>query len=260
LTLTVFTSANQRYEPFLLPYAASVLAHNVDAVVEIALGDPVRYQAENGAALEILRGHLGSRLHLRGGDFSLAPNSVRFLEIPAHRGQYVYIGDIDIIVVEEIAPLHLAAMARTGRPYSNIKRPGKERLSGLHFTEWDAYYPHPKLPRNMINHDEVYLFQMVQAKGHPIPDESETFRPLHGFHLSLNRDPRTKKNGWGGVRHQPYAEAYARFRATPVWTELAPLFDERFKRVLFNLEMILAGRFPDILDQTPPTPGLGLAW
>lgn len=250
-SLTVFTAANRKYEPFVLPFAASVLTHNPEAVAEIALEDAEAFKAENTTAMEVLERHLGPRLHVRNGSFAgLTPNSVRFLETPERAAEHVYIGDIDILVLEPIAPFHLAQMAKTGRPYSNIKRPGKERLSGLHFSRWDAYYPRPDIPRTMINHDEFYLYQLVAARGHELPDESESVRPLHGFHLSLNIDPRMT-HGWGGTRNPKLASAYSALRTGPMWQELVPHLDERFRRLLFVLDVLMVGRFPKIFDAAP---------
>lgn len=255
MKLTVFTAANNKYEPFVIPYALSILAHNPDTVVEIALEEPDRFSTENAKALSILS-RLADRLILRRGDFSRLPaNSVRFTETPTQKADFVYIGDIDILVLEDIAPAHISRMEITGLPYCNIKRPGKRALSGLHFSRWDAFFPHADAPKNRINLDEGYLFDLIEARGLPIPNEDDKFRPLHGFHLSLNRDPRTTRNTWGGI-NKSMAGAFTKFRCSELWLEISPFFDLRYKRILFTLEVMLASRFPEILEKSPPTPGL----
>lgn len=260
MSVNVFTAANGKYEPFVLPYAVSILAHNPEAVVEIALEDDARFREENADALSALSAlsGLADRLILRAGDFSRLPaNSVRFIETPTRKADYIYIGDIDILVLEEIAPAHLASMNRTGLPYSNIKRPGKTALSGLHFSRWEAFFPHADAKRDRINLDEGYLYDLIEARGLPLPHEDEKFRPIHGFHLSLNRDPRTTRNTWGGV-NKHMAEAFARFRTSELWLAVSPFFDRRYKRVLFTLEVMLAAKFPEVMETSSPTPGLSL--
>lgn len=259
-SLTVFTAVNRRYEPFVAPYIASVVVHNRDTTVEVCVEDPALFRADNHRAMATLEEHFPGRALIRGGDFSRAKaNSIRFIETPESVSEYVYIGDVDIIITEEIAPFHLNHMAETGLPYSNLKRPNKDALSGLHFSRWDALYPHAETPSSRINLDEGYLWDLVMARGLPAPPlDDPKPRPLHGFHLSLNCDPRIINGGWGGVRHRPAADAFATMRGSPFWQRLSPHFDKRFLRVLFALEVMLTARFPEIMEASPPSLGYSL--
>ncbi len=250
-TLTVFTSADKNYEMFVLPYICSVLLSNPNTTrVEVCLEEAAAFVSTNGEALTILDGVFAGQFGLSEADFSsLRPHTVRFVTTPNIVSDYVYIGDIDIIVTEEIMTPHRQKMLETGLPYSNIKRPGKTALSGLHFSKWDAYYPiSPTTPKQRINLDEGYLWDLVTARGHPTPDPDERFRPIHGLHLSLNRDPRTVRPTWGNVRDKSTALAYARLRSHPVWQQLSALFDKRFQRLTFILDSMLAARYVDDIE------------
>lgn len=242
--LTVFTVADRRYEPFVLPYAASVLSHNADAVVEVVVEQPRRFMAENADALEILDASFPGGLVLTRGVFAEKPHSLRFLLTPTVRSEYVYIGDIDVMILTDLAAPHRAEMERTGLPYSNMVRPGQERLTGLHFTRWDAFYPlttiddQPKL-RAM---DEHYLYQIILKRGLGLP--LGEFRPMLGYHLTLSRSPHPTY--WAETGDAAYVSAYTSLRDSPLWTALWPLFDVRYRRQVALLEALLTGLYPAV--------------
>lgn len=257
--LTCFTVADHNYEPWVLPFAAATLWSNPDTHVEIALPNPRQFRKDNDTAAQML----GGRLLLRGADFGEVVNSVRFLTEPRTRADYLYIADIDILTVEPILPARLEHMARTGLPYSNVLRPPRPnrrpQLTGLHLTEWDAWVPLTEPPPHArTNLDEELLHDLVAARGLPLPDPADTYRPPHGFHLSLNCDPRTPRQPWGGLRDEGYAERYFELQRTPTWQELGPLFDVRFRRVLVVLETYLTARYPHLAGDFTPTLGTEL--
>ena len=151
-SVTVFSVANADYEPFVVPYIASILTHNPNAVAEVGVIDAEAYLARYRRAMKFLAKRFPrERWKVRTADFGRSsPNAVRFLEQPTLESDYVYIGDIDILVLEEIAPFHMAEMAATGLPYSNMRRRREGLLTGLHFSRWDAMYPHAALPEGPI--------------------------------------------------------------------------------------------------------------
>src|SRR3546814_4504457 len=105
---TFFTSANRAYEPFVLPYITSVLLSNEDARVEICLERPPQFETGNADALDILSRHFGNRVDIRRGVFSgTVANNVRFIETPNSQTEFIYIGDIDILVLEAVTDQHI---------------------------------------------------------------------------------------------------------------------------------------------------------
>lgn len=259
--LTCFTVADQNYEPWVLPFAAAMLWSNPDAHVEIALPNPRQFREDNIVAVHQVLTE--DRFLLRGADFGQVVNSVRFLTEPRTRSDYLYIADIDILTVEPIMPARLKHMTETGLPYSNVLRPPQpgrpSQLTGLHFTEWDAWVPlTPTPPHARPNLDEQLLYDLVVARGLPLPDPGDTYRPAHGYHLSLNRDPRPPGLPWGGLRNEAYAERFFDLQRTHVWQTLGPLFDVRFRRVLAILETWLSAKYPHLAGDFAPTPGTDL--
>lgn len=247
--LTVFTVADRRYEPFVVPYAASVLSHNPGAVVEIVVEQPRRFQAENGDALDLLDAAFPGGLVLTRGRFEGKPHSLRFLLTPTVQNDYVYIGDIDVLVLTDIAVPHLAQMDTTGLPYSNMVRVGQERLTGLHFTRWDAFYPlttiddQPKLKAM----DEHYLYQVILKRGLNLPPGE--FRPMLGYHLTPSRSPHPIY--WAETSDPAYVATYMALRDGPLWIELWPLLDMRYRRQIGLLEALLTGLHTDAFIPSP---------
>jgi hypothetical protein len=261
-----FTVANARYEPFVLPYLASVLHHNPGAGVEIRMERPEKFAAENRPALDLLDQHFPERFDLtkivRDDELSRSessPKLIRWLSTPERKAEYLYIGDIDILVLEEVAPAHLARMRRTGLPYSNIQRPNQPRLTGLHFTRWDAYYPQVELDDTApTEKDEWLLYWLISQKGFGLPDPRDDFHPTHGYHLSIARN--TANSGAGTVpswrvKNPSFLAAYLTFSTTTLWQELAPLLDHRYRQLLSMLDIALAQRFPQETSERQPAPG-----
>ena len=249
VTTTFFTSANPGYEPFVLPYAASALINDAEAVVEICLARPKAFEIANADAIALLEEWFGPRFRVRRGKFGgVVPNSVRFLETPSVLTEFTYIGDIDILILEPVTVRHLEQMRKTGLPYSNVLRPSAPpRLSGLHFTRTGARYPLPELggvdPSN--TGDEHLLYLQVEAMGLRLPDPEERFRPAHGIHFSLNRSvKRPGATDWGislGL-----AKTYAAFRDDLRWRALLPLLDRRYLYLLLLLETAIEAHFPEV--------------
>ena len=130
-------------------------------------------------------------------------NSVRFISQPKLKNKYVYITDIDMIILVDNFYLHLLDdMNRRNNKYSNIVRPNSYRLSGLHFTEYEAYYPIPK-QKNYNICDEKLLFNIVKSRLTKI-DFNTKYRPNFGIHASPNRqNVNSDKNvGWFAELHK----------------------------------------------------------
>lgn len=242
---TFFTSANRPYEFFVLPYVTAALVHNDDARVEVCLEDSSRFRQANEEALAVLEDGFGkSRFHFRDSERTaqipakVSPNSVRFIEVPEVMTTFTYIGDIDILCLESVSDKHLRRMVQTGLPYSNVLRPGKPVLSGLHFTRSDVYYPQ-RIPDDAdFKRDEYLLYELVAAQGLDLPAADETWRPVHGYHLSLNRAP-LEKLGWG-VTAREHVNAYRELRKHRVWRSMLPHFDSKYALLLGLLDLAVA--------------------
>jgi len=248
---TFFTVADTRYELFVLPYVASVLAHNTDARVEICLHDADEIGRRSDIALRLLAEfHSDDRVLLRNIETTgVPPNSARFLETPKVLTEYTYIGDIDILVLEAVSDIHIERMDELGLPYSNQVRTGRRALSGLHFTRSDAYYPVVP-PVGNPHGDEALLYALVTARGWATPPEGIKRPGVHGYHMSPNRSPLSPQAGsrstvaWGLGRSEAHLAAYRALKQSDLWRELFPLFDVRYRLLLGLLDLGLAWRYP----------------
>ena len=244
---TFFTVALGQYELFVLPYIASALTHNEDADVEICLQDSGGFQRANATALGLLAEFFGDdRFRLRGITMSgVPPSSVRFLEVPSVMTEFTYIADIDILILESVSTIHIRRMARQGLPYSNMLRPGRQALSGLHFTRSDAYYPVMTPAHTKLDRAEYLLYDLVAGRGWGTPPHER--RPgVHGYHLSPNRSPVSlivdgrRAPSWGLDRSSSHFLAYRSFMETPIWRALLPHLDSRYLQLLGLLDLGLA--------------------
>ena len=189
---------DQQYEKMLIEYSSFVLCSVPHSRVEIVVRDLNRFlHGENSVKMELARESFGPRLKVRelhGSLSNLPMNGNRFLETPTIKCDMFYIGDVDIFIVEaKIAQVHRCIMENTNLPYSNLKRPHKNRLTGLHAVDTLSYYGDPRMQKAMVESrkirrlgDEARLFNIVaEAFGKRITDNK--IRPYHGFHFSFNR-------------------------------------------------------------------------
>lgn len=124
-----------------------------------------------------------------------------------HDYKYVYITDIDMMIVREpvsILDFHTNEINETGLCYSNTPRGmeerGFDRLTGLHFVtqEWwgathEARYDYlRKLEMGLIGdvaiHDELMLMNIVKESGLQVaPPKRDLICRHHGLHLGTVR-------------------------------------------------------------------------
>lgn len=119
-------------------------------------------------------------------------NSYRFIVEPMIKREYVYIGDIDIMILENVFDKH-SYIFEKGLPYSNIVRVNSKKLTGLHFCRYDKQYPLPNINDliDSVFNDEDLLYAIMDRKGliYPADEYRKIQRPVHGIHMSLNRMP-----------------------------------------------------------------------
>lgn len=196
--LLFYTTATRHYLPFLPIYVYFASLSNPGATFEFVVDDVAECERIYRRALAFLREEMGVEIHLSepGPDAPRVAidNTYRFVLEPQCKADFVYIGDVDIMIVEDVWEKHKTIFEK-GLPYSNIVRPNSIRLSGLHFTRYDALYPLPRFDDILEQHenDEEVLYQIVKRQGHlarqPEIDAVGIGRPQHGIHMSLNRIP-----------------------------------------------------------------------
>jgi hypothetical protein len=243
-----FTTSNRRYEEFAPLYAFSALSHVKDSLVELGVEDTRGFRSRHGPAAAHVAACFGQqRMLVRSVPWApygrpVLPNTVRFLIEPKLRARYVYIGDIDIIILErKLLSMHLTHMKTTGLPYSNSVRPKTDRMSGLHFSEFAAYYPVPDVSEFDLRrmNDERVLYEIVRRKGLP-PQDRAWYRPIHGIHISPNRQPERYVDkrgniipGWGIA---PYARQWLDMAADARFQELRLLLSPRIQDALRTID------------------------
>ena len=246
-SLLFYTCANFGYQDFVPLYAVSALYHNKNAICEVGLQEGFQHDPLLVGALSALKEIFGEdRFRWESVPWTtaantkrrIAPGTVRFITTPRSKADFVYIGDVDIIILEEITPPHVANMAKTGLPYSNIVRKGTVRLTGLHFSEYDAYYPLPSLQDVDIcaSSDEAVLYQLVSRQGHRIAPEN-TFRPVHGIHMSPNREPQSTASVRLKWYPDKYEKQYRKFVAAPEFRLVSRYFSERIRSNLHFIDL-----------------------
>jgi hypothetical protein len=209
----------------------------------------------HGATIAPIRGQFGANSFLiRKGEFwrsngaPVWPNAVRFVTTPLTVSDYVYIGDIDIVVLgPDILGRHLKHMSRTGLPFSNAIRTGSKRLTGLHFTRYDALYPLPEHADLNDRLDEMMLTTLVRRKIGEFPSSIRRFRPLHGIHVSPNRPPQSEFHGkhrdrttvrvkgwdWDADKYIPL---WRKFRVTEMFKQMEPHLSTRLAKTAIQLD------------------------
>lgn len=244
MSLLFYTAADADYEYLAPVYIYCALRSQPKTLVEIGLEDTDRFVEENERSVQILREEFGDRFRFTDVNFDgVQSNVVRFITEPvwADRADYVYIGDIDILLFDDdIEIQHTDQMRQYDAPFSNIlreegtKQTGKPRLTGLHFAPTDLQYPLPELDTNKIPEpsaesgaDEHLLYTIMEKNGTMIPKEMG-WRPEHGIHVRTGNHPFGRpKNGcgtpdasfealadgtqeifWSGIEQEQYRETF----------------------------------------------------
>jgi len=157
---------------------------------------------------------------------------------------YIYIGDIDLIICKEKISLlnqHLQHCDQNNLPYSNSVRPNSKRLSGLHFIKKNEYYKKMSsvideyrvlLKNGKLKHsrNEETLYKMIKKSGFLFPNK--WFRPHHGIHLGLWRAGQRDLSNkfWKEFGKDIYKEYYSFFKKVE---------NEKLYREVYNIEPLL---------------------
>lgn len=193
--LLFFTCATGMYKDFVIPYIYFAFCTNRGAAFEVVVDNLEVFNSRHKQALNYLC-NLDAEINIRQiPEMKNKPkmaNSYRFIIQPEMQREYVYIGDIDIMICEEVFPKHQHVFDK-GLPYSNIVRQNDNKLTGLHFCKYEHQYPLPKIDDliRSIQNDERLLYAIMDRKGliYDLETYKNITRPVHGLHMSLNRLP-----------------------------------------------------------------------
>lgn len=232
--LSVGVSAG--YENWLLPYAFFALASNRNSSAEIVVQNASSFRRKFSLLLDtaclafpnrILVRNLSSATLNKAEGLHASNDVFRFLEVPVVSSIYTYIGDVDILTLDEnIVEQHVQHMGKIGLPYSNAVRDYNvdlrfRRLTGLHFVRNSDYYSERLFKSiesfvRQTNNDEVILQNICRVAFGLPPQTSEKFRPVHGIHLSNSR-------GKGGMALSAHCNECKRYKqvANASWMRLA---------------------------------------
>jgi hypothetical protein len=191
--LLFYTYADSKYHPFAALYPLFALTSNPDSIVEICLSSPAEFVREYSQLIEFYhKNYPGRVLYSYIEHSGTLPHSLRFIVQPQSYARYVYIGDVDILLLEsDILRSHLIKIKMNGLDFSNIVRPGTKRLTGLHFIAYDKMFP-ARIESDInlsTTNDEELLYMLMDAKGFKMPSCCPAARPMHGLHISFFSRP-----------------------------------------------------------------------
>ena len=197
-----------KYERFLPMYAFFALQSNRNSAAELVVPNSTLFLKRHERALAFVK-----RLHGRHSVWvreyrvprhrGVVTNTRRFLEVPEIAAEYVYMGDIDILITESVLSAGRLQQMRHNAPYSNILRKDTRRLTGVILVRAREFYTRELQQAqvallsggNATGNDEEFLARLVTAASFALPPANETYRPLHGLHLSNSRGPNSTGKG-----------------------------------------------------------------
>lgn len=193
-----FTYANAKYHVFATLYPLFALISNPDAVVEIILSEYELFKKNYANIMEFYDKNYPSKVRYTSVDThpliagkNILPNSVRFVIEPTLKAKYVYIGDIDILLQEDVLDYWLQFMEKHLCDFGNCLR-NEKQLTGLHFIPYDKMYP-VVIPPNidlLRTNDEMLLYRMLKEKNLRFPINANMLeRRTNGAHISYFSRP-----------------------------------------------------------------------
>lgn len=266
--LLIYVYADKDYEMFVLPFIFFALAANKTAHVEVILGngqDSEILAKTHPGARELEEIYGAGRFTIRASGLAIdhrsTPNVRRFIEPPVSIAKYLYIGDIDIMIMEDVLGAHLPILEKYGLVYSNIVRdPNVEnpRMTGLHFIKYEEFYPLPDIDDLDLarSNDEAVLYKIMERKGVKI-DHALGYRPELGIHMSLSRDPVGRSSGpkqssysdsglsWGGEK---YYEKFVELIYSYDFSRVSKYFAVEFKLLCLIVESLSEGAFSKLSE------------
>jgi|GEM_PF-1089423 len=234
-----YSYADIKYHPFAALYPIFALTSNPQSIVEICVASPNEFVNEYIDIINFYRKEFPGRiLYSCIGHSDIFPNSLRFIVQPKSYAKYIYIGDIDILLLEDnILIKHIMNIKSNNLDFSNVVRHGTKKLTGLHFIEYDKMFP-VQIDSNIDLRaaiDEELLYILMDAKGFKMPMCDKFMRPVHGLHISFfsrpllptltTRDRIADFPVWGGDT-EAFIEKYLEVRyAEPIMSFMSNIRD-----------------------------------
>lgn len=173
-------------------------------------------------------------------------NMLRFLTEPELKLPYTYIGDIDVLLLDNIL-LAQRDTVNNQIPVNNIVRPGdKKRMSGLQFVKTDPYFKDVRKLQKVLKekfypnyNDEKVLYKLVdEIYGVDILTKlnPQQLRPVFGIHCSPNRKIlRTVPNIPGWEVEGGQAERAVKLMARNEFKEIENILKSKAKKIVGEL-------------------------
>lgn len=256
IKLLFFTCATKFYANFVIPYCYFAAKFNPSSAFEFIIDDVQDFKQKHSRSIKWLTENFKISILLRSKKDELnlkvkIDNSIRFVLNPKTPSEYTYIGDVDIIILEEILKKH-APIFDLGLPYSNVVRQNPVgrvgRLTGLHLCKSQSQYPLGPIDDliQKFNSDEELLYAIMERKGllysNDIIQHLNIDRPIHGIHLSLNRLPFSfsKERAPWGLKY----DQLEKFKLIAITNEFKDFFETLYKgsqQILINLVYLSEG-------------------
>ena len=238
----IYTCCDEKYSHFIPLFCAALLYSNDNIDIEIGVSIS-KLTNEEELALEYLKNKFkDSQILIRYNMFTvyynksntnqaiyegneMMINSIRFVSEPIIKDTYTYISDIDIISLEHnFSNIHINEMNKNNLVYDNIVRKNTVKTK----------YQYPLNYKNLktdIN-DEQLLLNICKDKY--MINRELTFRPVHGIHMSLNRNITITENipGWGADK---WKYKWKQFISTDIYKTIEKSFSSMIKELIENL-------------------------
>jgi len=245
--LLITTVVDQNYQSYIPLFIYTLKTSYPDYHVKIFTHGQFNQQVKSALELVKFDYELVPGLFDKYVKYKYSPISWRFVVPPEHYKEYdyVYITDIDMMILPEKIPLlnfHLNEMGETGLCYSNSKRiakhwEGHRSLTGLHFASQEWFTRTEKARKK---YDELLktgsvgekrefdghmLYLMAKESGLKTPEKVPLTERHHGVHLGnfrlfhsykkLNkRMGATRCSQWMKIRKTETFEKIYRFVST----------------------------------------------
>lgn len=264
-SICFINSCNEQYKKFILPYIYSASIHHINQskFEFLLINCDIDQKLRDGLNFLICNGIVNSNnclLQPIKTDIHVA--SYRYLIDQTLSSDYTYIGDIDVLLMENIIGFHEDRLidkngnyyiydnefrSYNNKPFQTYKN--SDRLSGLHFVKTKEWFNITKSIRrkyfeygrecNAIPNEILLGKILIESKCNvrPLIKTAKEFtlnRPIHGQHLSLHRLPFKHNSTIKNVVFPLYKDEFIKLLHDKMFQTLLNLFDQEYKTILFQ--------------------------